>query len=588
MIIKRKKLSEKSSHTMPASVSSPPGLTHSLPTSATFSDPLDRNRSASIDSLGFTFNSPPISSNFHSGQLPQDIIFGSLQQPFEIDVKTERQMYVDDVPTLCESHTSTFSTYQTPPPTGNIIPSFNPLETSEWTEQIYQERRESFTEETLNVNYFDFHHTPSTQVAIELDESDQKLLDHFVQAVLPKIFPILEANQHSDVRSDLILPALQSNKAYLHCCLSIAAQDLKATNTGDEGVDNDIMKHRYETISSLCNALNLDENHQQILEATLGLIFFQCCVGRFDDALPDIPWHQHFQAAISLVQRLGLPHLVSELNQSVSQTPFNMTMTAWIDIIGATMQGRAPVFAHNYREKHLSPNNQSLGLRELMGCDDRVMYLISEIACLEALKLNGMDDMIICQHVHTLGEQISMTETEDSSFLEGPKMPFKANGTLSPKQLSRNITMAFRVAARIYLVSLVPGFTPSLDSCVKLVEKLRHILAHIPSGPAGFDRSLSWVYLIGGSVSTPGSQFRTFFQDRLNQLGDLANHGSFGRVVCLLRETWTQQAALSATTSPIPSPNLNGEQASSPGQLNPHYISWRDVMLMKGWDFLLM
>ena len=587
-IIRRKKLSDKSSRTIQTSVSSPPDLTHSLPTSATFSDPLDRTRSASIDSLTFNFNSPPNSGEFFPNQMHPDFMFGGLSQPYEIDVKTERQMYVDDVPTIHESHTSTFSTYQTPPPTGTILPNFNPVDSDAWTEQVYQERHESSTEESLNVHYFDFNHSPSTQVAIELDEGDQRLLDHFVQSVLPTIFPILEANQHSNVGSDLILPALQNNKGYLHCCLSTAAQHLKATlgpdAPGHRSLDNDIMKHRYETIASLCDALNKDENHQQILEATLGLIFFQCCVGRFGDTLPDIAWHQHFQAVVSLVQKLDLPRDVSDNAQSLSQTPFNMTLAAWIDIMGATMQGRAPVFAHTYREKHLSAN-KSLGLRELMGCDDRVMYLISEIACLENLKLTGMDEMVICQHVHTLGEHISLTEAEDPSASEGPKMPFNANGTLSPKQLSRNITMAFRLAARIYLCSLVPGFTPSQTSCVGLVEKLTHIMSHIPSGPAGFDRSLTWVYLIGGSLSTPGSQFRSFFEDRVIQLGDLAHHGSFGHVVCLLRETWAQQARLSITGSPVVSSDPNSDNLPSGQRL---YVSWRDVMQTQGWDFLLI
>ncbi|KAK3394679.1 fungal-specific transcription factor domain-containing protein [Podospora didyma] len=587
MIIKRKKLSEKSSHSIQTSMNSPPGLSHSLPTSATFSDPMDRTRSASIDSqFAFSFNSPQSTHSTHSGhsaheftpfatpQIPTDFMFSPFA-PYEIDVKTERQMFVNDIPTLRESTTSTFSTYQTPPPPGSILPSF-PLE-GEWTEQVYSERRESLTEETLNVNFFDFSHGPAMsstrQVAIELDEGDQRLLDHFVQFVLPTIFPILESNQHGSVSSDLVLPALQNNKGYLHCCLSIAAQHYKAAmGLQGEEIDGDIMRHRYATISSLCDALNRDENHQQILEAALGLIFFQCGVGRFDDSLPDIPWHQHFQAAISLVQKLDLPRTVSDPNEPLPQSPFNMTLTAWIDILGATMQGRAPAFAHTYREKHLSPTNPSLGLRELMGCEDRVMYLISEIACLEALKKDGMDDITLCQHVHVLGDQIGLTELGEGT----PILPFNSNGSLSPKQLSKNMTAAFRLAARIYLCSLVPGFYPAQESCVGLVEKLTTVLQQIPSGPTGFDRSLSWVYLVGGSVSVPGSTFRVFFEDRIAQLGELANFGSFGRAACLLREVWLQadQQAL----SPI----------SAASEAPQQYIHWRDVMQMKGWDYLLI
>ncbi|KAI1504407.1 fungal-specific transcription factor domain-containing protein [Biscogniauxia marginata] len=577
MIIKRKKLSEKASHTIQTSVSSPPGLSHSLPTSATFSDPLDRTRSASIDShFSFNFNSPPNVPDYGAYNpqiLPSHPDFMFSMSPYEIDVKTERQMYVNDIPTIRESTVSTFSTFHTPPPPGTVLPSY-PMD-GEWTEQVYQERRESLTEESLNCNFFDFSHGPtmnSRQVDIELDENDQRLLDHFIQFVLPTIFPILETNQHGSVSSDLILPALQNNKGYLHCCLMIAAQHYKATmNIQGEEIDSDIMRHRHATILSLCEALNRDENHQQILEATLGLIFFQCCVGRYDDSLPDIPWHQHFQAVNSLVTKLDLPRLVSDPAEPLAQTPFNMTLTAWIDILGATMQGRAPAFAHTYREKHLSTTNPSLGLRELMGCDDRVMYLISEIACLEALKKEGMDDITLCQHVHALGDQIGLTEVGDN----GPKMPINTNGILSPKQLSKNITSAFRLAARIYLCSLVPGFSPNQGSCVGLVEKLTTVLQHIPPGPAGFDRSLAWVYLIGGSVSSTNSTFRQFFNDRISQLGDAANVGSFGGVASLLHEVWQQ------TDSYQPSP-------SATGSVEPPYISWRDVMQMRGLDYLLI
>jgi hypothetical protein len=578
MIIKRKKLTEKTTantQTMSSGPDTPPGLSHSLPTSATFSDSLDRTRSASIDSQLslFDFNTAPTIADYtaynaqmhssHSQYAPMYPEFS----PYEIDVKTERQMFVNDIPTRRESTISTFSTYHpaAAPPQEALLPSY-PVD-NEW-DDAYAEHRDSLTEEALNMNLFDFSHGPPAavrQVAIELDESDQRLLDHFISDVLPTVFPILESNQHGSARSDYILPALQSNKCYLHCCLSISAQHFKSTmNIESEQIDSDIMRHRYATISELCEALNRDTNHQEILEATLGMIFFQCNVGRFDDCLPDIPWHQHFQAAISLVQKLDLSRLVAESHDLMS---FNMTLTSWIDILGSTIQGRAPTFAHTYREKHLSTTNSSLGLRELMGCEDRVMYLISEIACLDALKKDGMDDIQLCQHVHSLGDQIGLTEVGET----GPKIPFNVNGVLSPKQLSKNITAAFRLAARIYLCSLVPGFTPSQASCVGLVEKLVQVLEFIPSGAQGYDRSLVWVYLIGGSVSTASSSFRPFFEERLIDLGDLAAFGSFGRVACLLKEVWSHVDA-----------------RYTPGGSETQYVSWRDVMQMKGWDFLLI
>jgi hypothetical protein len=527
---------------------------------------------------GFNFNSPPGGADFvtYNSQIPPEFIYGGYS-PYEVDVKTERQMFVNDVPTMRESHISTFSTYHTPPPPGTVLPAAS--FPGGWTEHVHQERRESLSEEALNVNFFDFAHGPpqsSRQVHVELDENDQRLFDHFVRFVLPTIFPILESNQHGSVSSDLILPALQSNSIYLHCCLSISAQHLKTHGgcvSNTEEADQDIMRHRYATIWSLCEALKRDENHQQILEATLSLIFFQCVVGRPDDGLLDIAWHQHFQAAISLVQKLELPRIVSDPAAPMTQTPFNMTLTSWIDILGATMQGVSPTFAHTYREKHLSQNPQ-LGLRELMGCEDRVMYLISEIACLESLKHSGMDDFILCQHVSSLGEQITLTEASEMP----PRIPINDSGSLSPKQLSRNITAAFRLAARVYLCSLVPGFSPSQPSPMTLVDKLTSVLQHIPAGTEGFDRSLVWVYLIAGSISLPGSGFRALLEDRVAHLGELAKSGSFGRMVTVVREVWRQNDQLSQVSTP---------SSADSDAVHPH-VHWRDVLQMNGWDYLLI
>ncbi|KAL9118555.1 MAG: hypothetical protein Q9187_004895, partial [Circinaria calcarea] len=135
-------------------------------------------------------------------------------------------------------------------------------------------------EEGLNFNFFDFSHGPShdaQQAVIQVEDSDRPLLDHFVDNVLRLIFPILEVNQHGSARTEVILPALESNKCYLHCCLSIAAIHLKSTQSiRGEQIDSDIMRHRYATIAELCEALNRDTDHLQILEATLGMIFFQC------------------------------------------------------------------------------------------------------------------------------------------------------------------------------------------------------------------------------------------------------------------------------------------------------------------------
>ena len=560
----------------PLGANTPPGLSHSLPTSATYSEVTTRTRAPSLGSDysdGYDFNQPHIHDHFESYQ-PQ--IFSPPydpnmqypiypETPYEVDIKTERQMYVNDVPTRRDSSTSTFSTYQPPPP-HTALPSF-PEE--EWVhDNVYETTNMYQPEEGIDFDFFDFSHgtrqASKQEALIQVDEADRPLLNHFIDNVLRLIFPILEINQHGSARSQVVLPALESNKCYLHCCLSIAAIHLKSTQgIQNEVIDADIVRHRYATIAELCASLNSDTDHEKILEATLGMIFFQCSVGRPDDTLPDIPWHQHFQAGSSLVRKLGLHLSWMPGDHGKGHTPFNMTLTTWIDILGATMLGQSPQFAATYRDRNFA--NAPSGLCELMGCEDNIMYLICEIACLDALQnQGGVDDVGLCQMVGVLGKGLDETEPAPGTL----EYPYSSTNALRPNQLSRNMTAVFRMAARIYLCSLVPGSSKYDLSMLDLVAKLASILEIIPMGPDGFDRSIVWPLLIGGSMSTPESPFRAALANRVAHLGEHAEFGSFGRMVCLLQEVW--------------------RQSDGQGEGTSQDVHWRDVMQQKGWDFLLI
>ncbi|MCJ1306463.1 hypothetical protein MMC25_000105 [Agyrium rufum] len=577
-IIKRTKLNEKASQ-VASGIESPPGLSHSLPTSATYSDMTARTRAASTDSHGsahFDFNRPPIKSESYDSYHPHvytpsfDIHqyhpYSSYPPtPYEVDIKTERQTFINDVPTRRDSTTSTFSIYHTPS-THSHFPMI-PEETWE-QEGVYETPNEFLApgEEGVHFDYFDFSHamplsTPSP--AIEVDDCDRPLLDHFIENVLRSVFPILEVSQHGTARTEVILPALQTNKTYLHCCLSVAATHLKSIRgVADEQLDSDIVRHRYATIAELCAALQRDTDHAQILDAALGMIIFRCAVGGSDDDLPDIPWHKHFEAASNLVKKLELPHTLVHSDTAQIHPPFNMTLTSWIDILGATMRGTAPLFADTYREKHFSLSDS--GLTELMGCQDRLMYLISEIACLESLRINqSLDDIQLCSHIELLGQQMDFSGPDEVDT------PYSPNGTLKARQLSCNMTAIFRVASRIWLCSLVPGYSVYDHTMMDLVAKFSSYMDFIPSGPGGFDRSLVWPLLIAGAHSTPGSSFRHMFATRTEQMGEEAEFGSFGRMKRVLQEVWLQS------------------DMGAPGAERRN-VHWRDVMQQKCWDFLLI
>ncbi|KAI9375204.1 fungal-specific transcription factor domain-containing protein [Aspergillus egyptiacus] len=567
-------------------------------------DPTARARSmaaASPTSPEFEYGRPfpePSSYDMFASHLPTPALNQTVYAqpyPYEVDVKTERQTFVNDVQLRHDSISSTFSTFA-PPQLNAPLPTFPG---DEWFHDEYFRAPAlpgidpALYDNTVGETY-------STLQNIPVSDHDRPLLDHFINNVLRLIFPVNEAHQRGYLRAQAILQALETNKCYLHCCLSVAAIHLKTTEgiTGEQ-IDHDIMRNRFEAISQLCQALGEDSNHQEILDATLAMIFFHCSVGPADDYLPDIPWLDHFQPAANLVQRLGL---TADPPSPYVLPPFSMTLTAWIDILGSTMYRRTPEFAHTYRSKHLG--GVSLGLRELMGCEDRVMYLISEIACLDALKGDGrVDEMQVCSHVSALGQQLEFTEPADPT-MENPFSP--VTGILRPEILTKNMTAVFRIAARIYLCSLVPGFECTQPSNLNLVQALSNTLQFIPSGPDGFDRSLVWPLFIAGVHSTCDSQFRSVLADRAAALGDHAELGSFGRMYRVLQEVWrvtdepaelftiTEESSSTSSISQTASP-VKAEPPSSPSKdelswptkevRKPH---WRDIMQQNGWNYLLL
>jgi hypothetical protein len=491
--------------------------------------------------------------------------------PYEVDIKTEREIYVNDIPTRKDSTISTFSTYQAPPMAADCLPP-----TDRWIQQEHFESTcEDFTDEPVDFSLFELPHAPLPsrhETVITVDDCDKYLLNHFLDKVSPLIFPVLDANQPGAARADVMLPALESNKAYLHCCLSIAATHMKATeSSAGEQIDNDIVRHQYAAVSELCEALAYDTDHAHILDATLGMIFFQCSVGRPDDAQANIPWHQHFQAATSLVHKLDLHHQVVDTAATGHRPPFNMTLTSWIDILGSTILGRQPTFADTYRE--LNMQGASVGLTDLMGCSDQIMFLISEIACLDYQKSVGMDEAAVCSYVSSLGHAIGQTE----SLADPVASCFSPTGAIRPHQLATNLTAVFRVAARIYLCTLVPGYHHggSDPSMRHLLAQFVDLLNFIPAGPHGFDRSLAWPLLVAGASSAagPADPFRTMLAERAARLGDAAAVGAFGRVRELLKDIWADHDAADAAGATVA----------------PHSgIRWRDAIQARGWDSLLM
>ncbi|KAH8423045.1 DNA-binding transcriptional regulator ume6 [Aspergillus melleus] len=364
---------------------------------------------------------------------------------------------------------------------------------------------------------------------MDVDPQDQPLLYHFVDFVLPTIFPIIDVHREGPSRAPELLNKLETNRAYFFTCLSVSALHVKTTlNVDPAAVDRDILQHRYRAVAELSTLMHMDNGHAKVLDTILGMIILYCSVGETDDYLPDIPWFEHLRSISSLVQKLKLTEYLPR-----SFPPLSITLASWIDILGGTMLGQSPQLAHEFRDRHI--NGTAIGLQELMGCEDRVMFLISEIACLEGLKKrDSLRRWDMRHHIGALRAQIDHAEPEDKTL----RNPCSATGVIDWDILTKNITTMFRVAARIYLYSLEPGFDHTQPEITSLVTIVAETLRFIPTGPFGFDRSLAWPLFMTGVHSTPNCAFRDILAQRSIALGPARASGSFGRMYRIVQEVW--------------------------------------------------
>ncbi|OOF96145.1 hypothetical protein ASPCADRAFT_130464 [Aspergillus carbonarius ITEM 5010] len=508
-------------------------------------------------------------------QIPQQFSDASARQPLQhLPQQYSEQQFQEQLPSQ-------------PPASSSTFPS------NDWPQSLPED---SLAAEATGLGKSDDTEEPLAVYMRTEDPKDAErpLLHHFVDNVLKLIFPILDLHPQIAPRSREILQSLETNKPYYHCCLSVSALHIKTIKAStsfriEKKIIDDIMRHRYASISELCDALNSDEHHDKVLDATLATILFHCAVGEPDDYLPDIPWYEHFRPVADLAHKLGLIEPAP-----FTPLPFSMSLTSWVDILGATMLGRSPQFAHVYRAKY--SNGVSSALRDLMGCDDGVMYLISEIGCLESLKKKGLEEATLRLHISALAAQLDHTDTQ------APENPCSRYGIISPEKLTKNITAVFRAAARVYLCTLAPGFERTNQSVMNLVQAVVDALHYVPMGPYGYDRSVVWPLLMTGVCSTPESDFRKVLANRATELDEAAEYGSFGRMYRVLKETWKlsddpTSSVYDEANYMLPSMNLvlqglDGVPTPTIGTIGrpikKQAVHWRDVMSRNGWQYLLL
>jgi hypothetical protein len=349
---------------------------------------------------------------------------------------------------------------------------------------------------------------------------DEKLYAHFVSEVLCLSFPVLQAGSNGETL-DTLLQFFFGAEASGHYCLATSAIHIALrTRTQESDIKQDALRHVDLAVYQLRALIHFGQSLLQSVNTIFVVLVLQTLVDIPSTWVTQLPWQLHFHAAIVLIQR---PDREGQLLLVV-------TLTIWIDILGATMLGRRPLFGRLYQEYR--SKDRGTGLLQLMGCNDGVMYLIAEIAELEALE------------AELSKEQSEKRFSDLSRELGGMDFTIAQRQGYEAASLAEAVTAAFQVAAKLYLLSLKPrswdmAKAADMAKVAGLVNTFCVVMTcNVPGGANGFDRSIAWPLLMAGSMSQRDSSFRELYSQKRQLPHWSSNCGALGKVQALLEATW--------------------------------------------------
>ncbi|KAK6347250.1 hypothetical protein TWF696_007322 [Orbilia brochopaga] len=223
-------------------------------------------------------------------------------------------------------------------------------------------------------------------------QTDKKLDINLASLYLRTIFGVtyraLSDEQVFRYNDALILPMFKDNKSFLHGCLSSTALHLTATNVSEtqrKGLVTEVYRHRQKSLKSLkAQVANSANNEERIkIAATV------CALISFDVFSRRTDWRVHVKAATDCVVLLNW----CQQRPTHPGQWFIYSRVLWLDILSSLTTGEKPVFSDFYHSILFLPPEARSSVNDLgrmTGCEDAVLYLISEITCLEHWKFENL------------------------------------------------------------------------------------------------------------------------------------------------------------------------------------------------------
>ncbi|KAF3909263.1 hypothetical protein ABW20_dc0106034 [Dactylellina cionopaga] len=228
---------------------------------------------------------------------------------------------------------------------------------------------------------------PDLQIPTE-NKLDINLANLYLRTIFGVTYRALSDEQVVQYNDALIVPMFNDNKSFLHGCLSSTALHLTATNISEtqrKGLVTEVFRHRQKSLKSLKQqvARSGDSDERIKIAATV------CALISFEVFSRKTDWQVHVKAATDCVILLNW----------CQQRPihpgqwFIYSRILWLDILSSMTTENRPAFSDFYHQiLFLQPEkrNQVNRLIEMTGCDDSVLYIISEITCLERWKFENL------------------------------------------------------------------------------------------------------------------------------------------------------------------------------------------------------
>ncbi|KAI5803854.1 fungal-specific transcription factor domain-containing protein [Geopyxis carbonaria] len=409
-----------------------------------------------------------------------------------------------------------------------------------------------------------------TSVLCLKNHQELRLIQHYIYDVCRYTYKGMPKDNLDKLMRQALIPRCRASDAFRQGCLSSGVLHLMVAS-GQDSLNLDAIKYRDQSVTGLQNMLKDPSFHYS--EDMLGIILI---IATYDINSACTKWDYHVDAAVNCVVNLDV---LNQRSLSVGLS-FLTRRVVWLDILSSCTTGRKARLWANYRYMLSLPRERInvLKLYEIVGFSDEVLYLLSEVHCLEEYRDLGFEEKCFnweagkarakeldrCLVRAQPEGYRSSNITEHGMFVNtSPQSSFSSEGTLSLSSspssssssssstfsdstsmtytalpdygaISDAITAAFIAAARIHMWSIGIGYYPRLEIFRQFLRELMYAVRDVPDDHI---RCILYPLLVGGSLATEQPD-REFFIQRF-RLPEPC--GILGRVHEICTEVWRQR-----------------------------------------------